>query len=225
MGGQGSSRWGKHRAKPNADGRKSLKVERWDELGYLKSGHSFVWKWNAKEPFKASIAVTVADDLQSMTLAYKPEPTSKSRDAITEKDVVDAGIAYVVGLSWDDCHLGGRRPYFICPGVDCHRRTVRLYARETLFYCRDCAGLAYSTQRMNDAQRALVKASRIKKKLGQPYADQNAIAIPLRPAGMHLATYFELCRVLESLFLRALNRNSVEPENQQPAEDESQLAA
>jgi hypothetical protein len=52
-----------------------------------------------------------------------------------------------VPITWTPCHLGGRRPWFICSvrtnGQYCGRRVAVLYAAGKLFACRSCCGLTY----------------------------------------------------------------------------------
>ena len=48
------------------------------------------------------------------------------------------------------CHLGGVRPWFVCPvycdGRYCGRRAAILYSAGELFACRRCYGLSYASQ-------------------------------------------------------------------------------
>ena len=56
---------------------------------------------------------------------------------------------YSVPVVWTRCHFGGRRPYFICPGivngVTCMRRVAKLYKApaSAYFLCRHCHNLTY----------------------------------------------------------------------------------
>ena len=49
-----------------------------------------------------------------------------------------------VPITWTRCHLGGRRPWFVCSvrtnGRYCGRRLAVLYAAGELFACRCCSG-------------------------------------------------------------------------------------
>ncbi|HET8629898.1 MAG TPA: hypothetical protein VFL91_20955, partial [Thermomicrobiales bacterium] len=93
-------------------------------------------------------------------------------------------------LAWTDCHYGGRRPWFVCPG--CGRRAAVLYLGGAGWRCRRCERLVYRSQRQGQHDRALTKARRLRARLGGgagPLAP-----FPPRPRGMHRATYARLRR-------------------------------
>ena len=49
-----------------------------------------------------------------------------------------------IPLTSTNCHGGGRRRWFLCPG--CGSRRAILYLGQELFRCRSCHGLAYASQ-------------------------------------------------------------------------------
>src|SRR5690348_11571773 len=55
-----------------------------------------------------------------------------------------------VPLAWTRCHLGGKRPWFVCTGGSsgphCGRRVAILYGGDPDFACRECHDLAYASQ-------------------------------------------------------------------------------
>ena len=55
-----------------------------------------------------------------------------------------------VSITWTNCHVGGRRPWFTCSahtnGRYCGRRVAVLYLAGESFACRKCYGLAYASQ-------------------------------------------------------------------------------
>jgi len=61
-------------------------------------------------------------------------------------------MSYPVSLVYTECHFGGSRPWFVCPGwrdgVSCHRRVGKLYMPpgEDVFLCRHCYDLTYASQ-------------------------------------------------------------------------------
>ncbi len=90
-------------------------------------------------------------------------------------------------LDWTACHYGGRRPWFVCPR--CGVRVAILYAADQ-YACRRCHGLAYRSQREHLYGRALLKAQRIRCRLG---GTANVIEpFPQRPRGMQWRTYLRL---------------------------------
>ena len=87
-----------------------------------------------------------------------------------------------IALEWTDCHLGGKRPWFLCPA--CGRRCGVMYP----YACRTCNGLGYKSWVEGKADRALRKAIRHREKFGQT-AGGIAVPFPDKPKGMHWATY------------------------------------
>jgi hypothetical protein len=99
-----------------------------------------------------------------------------------------------VRLMWQPCRFGGRRPYFVCPGVvngvPCRRRVEKLYRVGRDFLCRHCHGLSYGSQSEDRYGRALRRAAKIRMRLGgEPEFEARP---PLKPKGMHQATYERL---------------------------------
>ena len=101
-----------------------------------------------------------------------------------------------VPITWTECHLGGRRPWFVCSvytaGRYCGRRVALLYGAGELFACRHCYGLVYASQHEVVHQRGLGKARKIRMQLG---GNPNILEeFPDKPKGMHWRTYDRLRR-------------------------------
>ena len=96
-----------------------------------------------------------------------------------------------VFVTWTDCRLGGRRPWFVC---NCKRRVAILYAVRGTYECRRCCGLAYASQFQTPQDRALSKAQKIRKRLGGTPSLMDPF--PDRPRRMHQRTYDKLSRAL-----------------------------
>jgi len=112
-------------------------------------------------------------------------------------------VRYIVPLEYTECHFGGSRPWFRCPGaVDgrrCGERVGKLYnpPREDLYLCRDCYDLGYRSSRSSgdDVTRAI---QRYRKAFAKADAENrhphpnNAPYFPERPTGMHHDTFEDL---------------------------------
>lgn len=100
MGGMGSGRhwyWG---AEDTTDDYRSIDVRRWKRDGLLSPHQSFGWQWSRHGEVVASIRV-------------RTEPGEDWKDE-----------SYAVCLDWTAFHLGGLRPWFICPARGCGRRVA-----------------------------------------------------------------------------------------------------
>jgi hypothetical protein len=103
-----------------------------------------------------------------------------------------------VPLTWTNCQLGGRRPWFICSvranGGYCGRRVAVLYLACELFACRFCCGLAYASQQKDPLVRNVSRSAKIRARLGGPCDFFGPI--PERPRGMLRRTYERHCAAL-----------------------------
>lgn len=86
------------------------------------------------------------------------------------------------------CPFGGVRHYFVC---DCGRRVMRLHAPDgERWRCRHCHGLTYATRQATPIDRQIIKARRVREKLG---GNMNLFEpFPERPPGMHRKRYGRL---------------------------------
>src|SRR5262249_53998145 len=72
---------------------------------------------------------------------------------------------YPVRIDRTACHLGGSRPWFICPALGCGRRVAILYGG-AIFGCRHCYRLTYASSREDSGDRATRRADRLRARLG-----------------------------------------------------------
>jgi hypothetical protein len=184
MGGAGSGRHWHYGAKDTTEDYRSLDVRRWKRDGLLRPGHSFGWQWSRQGEVVASIRVRSESD--QVILTYKHR--SGGEDWKDE--------SYPVHLEWTDCHIGGQRPWFICPARGCGLRVALLYGGG-IFACRHCYELAYSSQRETSDDRAARKADRIRVKLGWEPRILNGVGG--KPKGMHWKTFDRLTSRHDSL--------------------------
>ena len=178
MGGSGS---GRHSYRGVLDGTRRLDVNRWNREGMFAGRESGSWVWMDEERnVVASIGYSASRG--EVTLTYTEEP--RTEDART--------LSYRVPVVWTPCTFGGERPWFVCPNRYCGRRAAKLYLCGGYFVCRTCTGMGYQSQREDQSGRLMLKAQRIRRRLG---AGPNlSEPFPPKPKGMHWRTYERLRR-------------------------------
>ena len=177
MGGIGSGRrwhWG---AKDTTDDYRSIDVRRWKKDGLLTPNQTFNWAWSRHSEVLATISVCTKDD--GVILTYRHRSGGEDWE----------DQSYPVYLDWTSCHIGGQRPWFLCPASDCGRRVAILYSGR-IFACRHCCQLAYPSQRETSDSRATRRADRIRDKLGWEPGILNGNG--QKPKGMHWNTFERL---------------------------------
>ncbi len=112
----------------------------------------------------------------------------------------------VVAIDWTECHYGGTRPWFLCPG--CGRRVAILYGckigrdgsklpiRNRTLKCRQCHDLCYPSQHEEWDQRMRRRADNIWARIGGRYGN--------KPKRMHWRIYDRLvdqARYFDDLWL------------------------
>lgn len=91
----------------------------------------------------------------------------------------------LVQIERTPCHLGGSRPWFLCPS--CDRRCGVLYPTQ----CKRCAGLHHEVEHMGVLDRQYARARKLRRALGQ--TDGNLTRpIPAKPHRMRWHTYFRI---------------------------------
>ena len=105
-------------------------------------------------------------------------------------------VKQTVPLDWTACNFGGKRPWFLYPGVVGDERWAegsRSFTDRVVTSCAATAyDLRYESQREGKTHRALRRAQKIRECLGgsanmtQPF--------PEKPKGMHWRTYERLWR-------------------------------
>lgn len=90
--------------------------------------------------------------------------------------------------TWTRTNFGGSRQWFLCPS--CDRRCAIIYqlGNGPLWCCRICGGGHYLSEHKSPKNRAVHKAFKVRKRLGQK--EGGIIAqFPPKPKGMHATTY------------------------------------
>lgn len=160
----------------------SLDVSCLQKAGSLTPGRHGSLRWTRGNADAGSIQFRA--ESHALVLDYRFRVGSEESQHVTES----------VPLVRVPCHLGGSRPYFLCPGlvdgVACRRRVAKLYAGDRYFLCRHCYRLDYASQREGDWDRALRRASKTLKRIGATRSDwPHRVA---RPPRMWRRTYGRL---------------------------------
>ncbi|WBV70692.1 hypothetical protein PGH42_12355 [Legionella pneumophila] len=112
-------------------------------------------------------------------------------------------MRYPFLLNWTPCRFGGERPWFICPAKGCQRRVAILYSG-SIYACRHCHQLAYTSQREADYDRALRQAEKIRGKLGW---DTGIFEMEGgKPKGMHWSTFERLAQCQHAQIVKSLTK-------------------
>src|SRR5215467_12864980 len=132
----------------------SIDVRQWHREGWLYPGQQFPWSWTGGG--KPAGSITVQVECAAVLLSY--------RSCYSGSDDWKS-IQQRVPIRLTACHLGGVRPWFVCPvyrnGRYCGRRAAILYCAGELFACRRCYGLAYESQQQTALHRRLGQARNI----------------------------------------------------------------
>jgi hypothetical protein len=96
---------------------------------------------------------------------------------------------YRVPLSYTPGQLGGERPWFLCPYINCDKRVKKLYIAHRLG-CRHCLHLSFQSKNESHSERIARKADKVRLKLGW----REGILHPQghKPKGMHWQTFSRL---------------------------------
>jgi hypothetical protein len=175
-------------ARATCESCKCIDVRRWYRGGWLSTGQHFTTSWTIGGEPAGSINVRTEPGAVVLTCR------TRSWQAAEWKPITQR-----VPITWTDCHLGGRRPWFVCSacsdGQYCGRRVAILYAAGTCFACRHCSGLAYETQQQSPRWRGFAKAQKIRMRVDgsvdllEPF--------PQKPSRMHWRTYKQLYRTYQ----------------------------
>ena len=174
MGGWGS---GRRSSNYTTEDMRSLDVRRLQRDGLLKQGLSCTLTWSRHG--QKTGAIQIRTNGNSLSLTYQ---TQRSGGEARQMD-------YPVALEWTQCTYGGERVWFRCPAQGCGRRVAILYGG-SVFACRHCHRLAYSSQRDRFPDRHALRADRVRKKLGWELG-KFTISHD-KPKGMHWKTFNRL---------------------------------
>ena len=179
MGGSGSGRRWHYSAKNTTEGYQSIDVRWLKREGMLSPGANRRMTWSRHGAVIASVNVRAEPGRVFLTYRHR----SGGGEWI--------GESYPVRLTTTPCHIGGERPWFLCPARGCAQRVAVIYGGG-IFACRKCHQLAYPSQSENPADRAVRRADRLRARLGWPGGVLEGAGWG-KPRGMHWRTYERLC--------------------------------
>lgn len=163
-------------------------------MGGIGSGRKS-YRLQCEDCFSLDIAtVTKASsntvtDFQKLRDAELVLQAWRSPDAVTCRYfVVQYGqlqtFHQTIALAHTSCTYGGKRPWFSCP--KCSHRVSKLYSYGRTFACRHCYNLTYYTRSITPTARKIVRAIRLRNKLGT----QGELLSPVyKPRSMHHDTH------------------------------------
>jgi hypothetical protein len=114
--------------------------------------------YRRREEANAAIRVLAKDGVPIKRIARQ---LGCSRKLVRQ---VIRGEYYAVRIVLTPCNLGGWRAWFVCPAVGCGQRVAILYGG-SIFACRHCYQLAYTSAREDAGDRAARRADRLRARL------------------------------------------------------------
>lgn len=185
MGGIGSGKYSKWKTKPTTASYNSLDLRKLNKLVSLEGGTcGFDLQWNKNNNVTSSVGCIFTDDVLQIHYSIK-----NSKGQVSHVDYVQ--------ITKTQCHFGGERKWFVCPG--CHNKTLVLYVVNR-FRCRKCHGLYHPSSNEGEFYRATRAMCKYQDKLnGKELSPIDGITGLSKPKGMRYGTYFKLH---EEAFLR-----------------------
>lgn len=185
MGALGRSRHRDPHSKQTTAGVPALDVRTLKRQDALIPDQQFEWQWFRRQQEIARVLITSVQD------GLRVSPALPEESATTDPTFIT--------LEWTPCHLGGERPWFICP--ECGRRCALLYLNPHLA-CRGCHQLVYACQRETDYARLIRRTNKLRRRLGWEPGILNDDGG--KPAGLHWQTYYKLMRQQQHYQMLAL---------------------
>lgn len=181
MGGLGSGNRCRFGAKSTTDDYRTVDVRHWAREGVLRPGFRARWQWTRRGEIEATAEVRAEAGRVTLVSRIWTDGEWKAE-------------RHSVQIVRTPCHLGGARPWFICPAQGCGLRVAILYDAAN-WCCRTCLNLAYASQCESPTWRHISYAQKIRRKLG---GSANLLEpFPPKPKGMHWWTYDRL-RMVEA---------------------------
>lgn len=172
MGGLGSG--GANKKRPHFEGFRRISIGYLVKRGLDRPGtySSHSWQDNWKRP-TGSMQVVGGDGFVTLVYSVRADETETWQHV--EERVLLAHVAKP---------FGGFQTYFRCPR--CDRRVTTLALGRRYFRCRTCVGAAYASSQEGPTDRAMRRASKLKRRLG---AEPGLDSFYRRPKHMRRTTF------------------------------------
>jgi DNA-directed RNA polymerase subunit RPC12/RpoP len=178
MGGYGSGRSGFASCRPTCESYCSIDLAYLRRHGLLKPGRSSSMSWSRGGQQTGSISLIAQHD--GVRLVY----WTKDRDG-AQLDVNE-----LVPFVYTPTMFGGRRQWLQC--LKCGRGCRKIYGGR-YFRCRQCHRLVYASTREPAYQRAMDRADKLRKRLGDKWGSAfEHDEFPAKPPRMRWITYRRL---------------------------------
>lgn len=176
MGGLGSGTYWRHSRKTSVEELKGLDIRHMKRVGCLRPNYFGGWHWSVNGERVGDIKFRTGHN--EVTLMFRSRVNEGDWESIEQR----------VEIEHTDCHMGGKRPWFLCPA--CNKRVALLYAGGKYFACRHCYDLTYSCQKELSFERMRRKAKKIRQQLQA--TEEPLQAISTKPKHMHYRTFERL---------------------------------
>lgn len=159
-----------------------LDVRKLQREGQLLAGNNLSWQWSYDHG-----TVIHSAQIQVFTHHITISHAGKRVQGKLAQE------RYDIGIERTPCNLGGHRLWWRCPAIGCDRRVAILYGGNgSIFACRHCYKLNYSSQRKTPADRQIHRLNQLRQRLGWQPGFINGIGS--KPARMRWTTYGGLLR-------------------------------
>jgi len=179
MGGYGS---GNHGRGVTTEAVNRIDIRYMRKQGWLKPGYYGTLRWSCGGRPTGSIGYKCRENCLQLNF------TSKGNNGESES------IEQVIYFDRTPCNYGGERLWFLCPR--CSTRVGILYGYGTLFLCRHCYRLPYSTQIKGDMDRIIGQKHALGERIFEDYRNGDG---SIKKKGMHQKTFDRLYKRYEAL--------------------------
>ena len=182
MGGLGSGRQDQRRNTGSVENATRIDIRAVTKSPQIRNGHWF----HLETPEAFKLYARISDDLLQIA-QLRPSETHLYAE---------------LRLDRQPRHFGGHQTYILCP--HCKKRASVLYlVIPKELGCRTCLKLAYESQYYKHPVPLLVRANKLREKLGGTAGLINPL--PERPKGMHWNTYIDTISQIRELELSQLS--------------------